>query len=245
MLCTLARFAHAAGTREVPRAAPMLEESALGREVTRSLPARVAAHHGWRPGEPRRYVGGASCGARPRRLPDSKGARSISPSGIHVVWHASTKAGRPSAKRRFGEARKGRTPFVARDVEASLMSKQRSSSACELSKHIVEAGVEADWLSTRHHSIGHEKRVVETNIWTRGLSARHGSTSREKGKHVLPASVKAGGVSMWHGSVARAEARRRRPSTAHRTGAGRVADNIADLPSGRQFSAANEKRNRS
>jgi hypothetical protein len=161
------------------------------------------------------------------------------------VWHASTKAGLPSAKRRFGEARKERTPFVAGDVEASLMSKQRSSSACKLSKRVVEAGVEADWLSTRHHSIGHEKRVVATNVRTCELPTWHGSISREKGKNVLPASVKAGGVSMRHGSVARAEARRRRPSTAHRTGAGRVADNIADLPSGRQFSAANEKRNRS
>jgi hypothetical protein len=166
-------------------------------------------------------------------------------SGIHVVWHTSTEAGRPSAKHHVGGARKERTPLMAGNVEASMMSKQRSSSACKLPKRVVEAGVEDEWLSMRHHSIGHEKRVVATNIRTRGLSARHCSVSREKGKHVLPTSVKAGGVSMPHGSVSRAEARRRRPSAAHRTGAGRVADNIADLPSGRQFSAANENRNRS
>jgi hypothetical protein len=118
-----------------------------------------------------------------------------------------------------------RRPLVANEVVGA--SSQQSKRRVDTQKCVAGAGGDAVWLSARHGSIAHDKRVLVTGVRVGGLRTRHGSVARErrrkrkpagvvgmsrrrhasvagkKPKRVLPAGVEGGGISTRrHGSVA-------------------------------------------
>jgi hypothetical protein len=87
-------------------------------------------------------------------------------------------------------AAKERAPLVDNEVEASRMSKQRSSGACELPKCGVEAGVEADLFCAWQNYIVREKPVVATGVSASKLSVRCGLISHAKRKIVCRSALR-------------------------------------------------------
>jgi hypothetical protein len=77
-------------------------------------------------------------------------------------------------KRHVSGAWKERAPLVDNDIEASRMSKQRSSGACDLPKCVVEAGVEADLFCAWQNYIAREKPFVATGVSASELSVHCG-----------------------------------------------------------------------
>jgi hypothetical protein len=158
--------------------------------------------HVWSPGEPCRCLVGASCGAFPKRLPDSKGSRFFSRSRIHVVHRANAEASQPSAKRSVHGAWKEGVPLLANDVETSRTSKQCSSGANELPKCVVEAWVEADWFSAWQNCIAREQPAVANGVNASRLSVRCSSIAHEKRnivfRHVLRLTASPRGTTPFH-----------------------------------------------